>query len=233
MNAKTRVTRRHLLKTSGLTFGAAAVLGVARTFASGTLLSPKEFQETLTKTPPQTEGPFFPDNLPLDTDNDLIIINENLTAAVGEVTHLTGKIVDINGKPLRNAIVEIWQVDNHGVYLHKDSNNHAKRDTNFQGFGRFTTTPAGEYYFRTVKPVPYPGRTPHIHFKIRKDGKELLTTQCFIKGHPQNEKDGVLRSIEDAKARESVIVEFTAIPESKIGELSATFNIVVGLTPNG
>jgi protocatechuate 3,4-dioxygenase, beta subunit len=232
MKSINEITRRRLLQASSLTLGAFAFSG-AKVFAGCPALSPREFQETLLKTPAQTPGPFYPDKLPLDTDNDLIIINENLTAAVGEVTHLTGKIVDINGKPVRNATVEIWQVDSQGVYLHPGSNNHANRDKNFQGFGRFTTTPNGEYYFRTVKPVPYPGRTPHIHFTIKKDRKELLTTQCFIKGHPQNENDGVLRSIEDVKARESVIIDFAAIPDSKIGELAATFNIVVGLTPKG
>ena len=77
-----------------------------------------------------------------------------------------------------------------------------RRDTNFQGFGRFLTSSTGEYYFRTLKPVPYPGRTPHIHFKVKRGGKELLTTQCYIKGERRNERDGIFRSLKDAKARE-------------------------------
>src|SRR3954466_9232275 len=91
--------------------------------------------ELLTQTPSQTEGPFYPDHLPLDTDNDLIIVNDSITPAIGEVTYLSGRILDSRGEPLRNALVEIWQVDGHGVYLNS-KDQHAKRDANFQGFGR-------------------------------------------------------------------------------------------------
>lgn len=191
------------------------------------------FAEELTKTPPQTEGPFYPNKLPLDTDNDLIIINNTITPAVGQITHLTGKVMDIKGHPIRGAIVEIWQCDNNGVYLHtRDSDQKKdKQDKHFQGFGRFLTGSSGEYYFRTIKPVPYPGRTPHIHVKIKRGGKELLTTQCYIKGHPGNMKDGIYNSIKDAKARESITIAFDSLKGSKIGELTANFNIILGVTP--
>jgi protocatechuate 3,4-dioxygenase, beta subunit len=189
------------------------------------------FAEELTQTPPQTEGPFYPDKLPLDTDNDLLIINDEITPAVGSITHLGGKILDAKGNPVRNAVVEIWQVDNQGAYLHSGSSNREKRDSNFQGFGRFLTGSTGEYYFRTIKPVPYPGRTPHIHFQVRKGGKELLTTQCYVKGHPGNERDGILRSIRDTKLREALLVNFEPIQNSRIGELAARFDIVLGTTP--
>ncbi|HEX2474514.1 MAG TPA: protocatechuate 3,4-dioxygenase [Lacipirellulaceae bacterium] len=188
------------------------------------------FAEALSLTPRQMEGPFYPDRLPLDTDNDLLIVNDGITPAVGEITHLTGRILDANGNPLRNALVEIWQVDGHGVYLHT-ADTHAKRDANFQGFGRFLTGSTGEYYFRTVKPVPYPGRTPHIHFKIKQRGESEFTTQCYVKGHAQNERDGVFRGIRDPKARESVLVDFKPIENSKLGELEARFDIVLGVTP--
>jgi protocatechuate 3,4-dioxygenase beta subunit len=205
-------------------------MGAAAVTASG-LFAPGAFAEELVRTPPQTEGPFYPDHLPLDTDNDLLIVNDAITPAVGEVTHLTGRVLDAGGHPLRNAVVEIWQCDQHGAYLHSGTGNREKRDRNFQGFGRFTTGSSGEYYFRTIKPVAYPGRTPHIHFKLKKSGREVLTTQCYIKGDPQNERDGVFRGINDAKARESVLVDFAPIKESKIGELAAKFDIVLGLTP--
>src|SRR5215475_2807222 len=111
------------------------------------------FAEELTRTPAQTEGPFYPNKLPLDTDNDLLIVNDHITPAVGEVTHLTGKVLDAKGNPIRNALVEIWQCDANGAYLHTRSVNAKKRDANFQGFGRFLTSSKGEYYFRTIKPV--------------------------------------------------------------------------------
>jgi protocatechuate 3,4-dioxygenase beta subunit len=107
-----------------------------------------------------------------------------------------------------------------------------KRDANFQGYGRFLTASTGEYYFRTVKPVPYPGRTPHIHYKVKIKDKDVLTTQCYIKGHPQNARDGILNGIRDPKQRASVIVDFEPLKDSKIGELAARFDIVLGFTPD-
>ena len=189
------------------------------------------FADELVRTPPQTEGPFYPNKLPLDTDNDLLIINDAITPAVGEVTHLTGRILNAKGNPVRNALVEIWQVDNNGAYIHTKDPNHNKHDSSFQGFGRFLTGSTGEYYFRTIKPVAYPGRTPHIHFKIAKSAKELLTTQCYVKGEKRNDKDGIYRSIRDPKARESITVDFAPIAGSRIGELAARFDIVLGVTP--
>ena len=193
--------------------------------------APGAFAEELTRTPKQTEGPFYPDKLPLDTDNDLLIVNDTITQAVGEVTHLTGRILDAKGNPVRNALVEIWQCDSNGSYLHTKSGNRDKYNAHFQGFGRFLTGSTGEYYFRTIKPVPYPGRTPHIHFKIKQRDKELLTTQCYIKGHEGNAKDGVLRGLKDEKGRDSLMVDFIAMKDSKIGELTAKFDLVLGLTP--
>jgi len=192
---------------------------------------PGLFAEELMRTPRQTEGPFYPDHLPLDTDNDLIIVNDGATPALGDITHLSGRILDARGEPIRNALVEIWQVDGKGVYLHSRSNDHNQRDKNFQGFGRFLTGTTGEYYFRTIKPVPYPGRTPHIHFALKMKGREKWTTQCYIKGEPLNEKDGVYKGIQDPKARAAVTIDFAPIKGSKIGELAARFDIVMGFTP--
>lgn len=210
-------TRRHFL--SAMTVGAAA------------LYVPGAFAEELTRTAAQIEGPFYPDKMPLDTDNDLLIINDKITPAVGDITHLTGKILDAKGNPIRNAVVEIWQCDNNGVYLHSGSDNGKNRDGNFQGFGRFLTGKSGEYYFRTIKPVPYNPRTPHIHFQVKVPKQETFTTQCYIKGHPGNAKDGVLRGVRDPKALASIMVDFAPIKESKIGELAANFDIVLGFTP--
>jgi protocatechuate 3,4-dioxygenase beta subunit len=194
--------------------------------------TPGLFAEELIKTPPQTEGPFYPDKLPLDTDNDLIIVNDRITPAIGEITHLTGRVLDLKGKPVNNALVEIWQVDAQSVYLHTRDSTNKKRDTNFQGFGRFLTGSSGEYYFRTIKPVPYPQRTPHIHLKVKKGGKELLVTQCYVKTEKErNEADFVYKAIRDPKARASVTIDFTPIKESKIGELSAKWDIILGVTP--
>jgi protocatechuate 3,4-dioxygenase beta subunit len=200
-------------------------LGLARFFEVPGLMA-----EGLTLTPRQTEGPFYPDRLPLDTDNDLIVLNDSLTPAIGTIAHLGGRVRTASGAPVRNALVEIWQVDGRGVYLHS-GDTHAARDAGFQGFGRFLTGSSGEYYFRTLKPVRYPGRTPHIHVAVKTRGRDRWTTQCYVKGEPQNEHDGIYRSIRDPKARESVTVDFAPLPGSAVGEVTARFDIVMGFTP--
>ena len=191
---------------------------------------PGAFAEELLRTPRQTEGPFYPDKLPLDTDNDLIIVNDSLTPAVGEITHLSGRVLDGRGDPIRNALVEIWQVDHNGIYLHSQDDL-AKRDPNFQGFGRFLTGSTGEYYFRTLKPVAYGPRTRHIHFAIKMKARDKWTTQLYVKGEPKNAQDGVLNGIKEPKARASVIVDFAPLKSSRAGELAAKFDIVMGVTP--
>ncbi len=216
-------TRRDLLRWGSL--GAAA------------WMVPGAFAEELerVRTPRQTEGPFYPDTLPLDTDNDLIVLNDALTPAVGEITHLTGRVLDFQGQPIRNAAVEIWQADAMGSYLHSrgaNRNNGGQRDDHFQGFGRFLTGSTGDYYFRTIKPVSYPGRAPHIHVIVKKGDQRLLTTQCYIKGHEQNDRDFVLRSVRDPKAREAVQLDYRAISEEGgLVQFAAHFEIVLGLTP--
>lgn len=190
------------------------------------------FADELMATPGMTEGPFYPDKLPLDTDNDLLVVNDAITPGVGEVTHLSGRILSASGEPIRGAFVEIWQCDSNGSYLHSGSSNRNQYDTNFQGYGRFLTDAKGQYYFRTIKPVPYPGRTPHIHFAVSHNGERLLTTQMLIKGHSQNDSDGVFRQIKEPKIRELVMTEFKPIADSKIGELTANFDLVLGMTPN-
>ena len=192
---------------------------------------PGAFAEELVRTPQQTEGPFYPDHLPLDTDNDLLIVNDGITPAVGEITHLGGRLLDARGEPIKNATIEIWQVDGHGAYLHSGSDNHDRRDKNFQGFGRFLTGSTGEYYFRTIKPVKYPGRTPHIHFAVKMGGRKKFITQCYIKGEPANDRDGIFRHLGDGQARDSVLVDFAPVKDSRIGELAAKFDIVLGFTP--
>ena len=203
-------------------------------FGAATFSTPGLFAETLTQTARLGEGPFYPDKMPLDTDNDLLIVNDSITPAVGQVTYLTGRLLSTAGEAIRNAFIEVWQVDNKASYIHTDGANTGGRDRNFQGYGRFLTDSKGQYYFRTIKPVSYTlqgqFRTAHIHFAISKNGKRIFTTQMLIKGHEDNARDFVLNGIRDARARESVLVEFKRIEGSKIAELGANFDIVMGYT---
>ncbi len=192
-------------------------------------------EQLLLPSPALTEGPFYPDKLPLDQDNDLIKISDSTTPAVGEITHLTGRILNASGSPVKNATIEIWQCDANAVYLHTaDSKPKAdQQDKHFQGFGRFTTNANGEYRFRTIKPVPYPGRpSPHIHYKVKQGDRDLLTSQIFIRGHAGNARDGVFAGLRDVIDRELVLADFKPLPDSKLGELACNYDIVLGRTPD-
>ncbi len=204
-----------------------AMLGSAAWFTV-----PGAFAEAMSTTPFQTEGPFYPDQLPLDTDNDLIQINDSLTPSIGDITHLHGRVLDPSGEPVMGAVVEIWEADAKGSYIHSGGAARGReRDGNFQGYGRFLTGSDGGYYFRTIKPVPYGPRTPHIHVAVQRGGKRVLTTQCYVKGHPLNRTDRILNSVRDAKLKEMLIVDFLPLVGSKTGEQVAKFDIVVGVTP--
>ena len=192
-------------------------------------LSSDAIAAELARTPWTTEGPFYPyGKLPLDKDNDLVIVGNSPKFAQGTITNIAGRILDAKGNPLKNAVIEIWQVDANGIYIAQGENG---RDKNFQGYGKFETGVKGEYRFRTIKPVIYPGRTPHIHVKITAPGGKALTTQLFIKGHPNNAGDNVLGSIRDAASRALVVREFAFVKDSKIGECLVNFDIVLGATP--
>jgi protocatechuate 3,4-dioxygenase beta subunit len=205
--------------------------------AAGFFIVPGAFAEELARTALRRtawvmEGPFYPEKLPLDADNDLIVVNDSITPAIGEITHVAGRVLDAGGDPVKNAVVEIWQVDHNAVYL-TERDSRSGFDPNFQGFGRFETGSSGEYRFRTIKPVVYPGRlAPHIHFKIQAPGRDPWTTQLYVKGYASNQQDRIYRRIGDAKAQESVTVDFAPIKDSRIAELAAKFDIVLGFTAN-
>ena len=209
----------------------------AGTVGAAALWTPGVLAEELTVTPSSRamEGPFYPDTMPLDTDNDLLIVNDAITPAVGEITHLHGAVTTRTGAPLRNAFVEIWQCDTNQSYRHTDGV-HAEvpPDSNFQGYGRFLTNAKGEYYFRTIKPVPYIiddiFRTPHIHFAVSRNGQRIFTSQMLINGHPDNARDRLTSRIQDPLAKETILVDFNPLSGSKIRELTANFDIVLGQT---
>ncbi|MEM6469811.1 MAG: protocatechuate 3,4-dioxygenase [Planctomycetota bacterium] len=217
MSTEMHAMRRRRLLQSGILVG------------STTLFTPGVFAD-LIQTPSQTEGPFYPDKMPLDTDNDLLVINDQITPAVGEITHMSGRVMNQKGEAVRNAFVEIWQVDNNAVYIHSgDKTNRANQDKNFQGYGRFLTDSKGRYYFRTIKPVPYPGRTPHIHIAVSRGGKRVLTTQLYVKGHEGNQRDGLLNRL-DAESQKTLLGDFKPLENSSLGELTVTFDIILGRT---
>lgn len=180
----------------------------------------------LAPTPRQTLGPFYPNKPPLDSDNDLVRVDGRAALAAGVITDVTGRVLDPAGQPVDDARIEIWQCDANGRYHHPYASK-KNRDPNFQGFGTFTTATDGQYRFRTIRPVPYPGRTPHIHFRVVAPGMNELVTQMYIAGHPLNAGDWILRRA--GEQRERLLVEFEPADDTD-AEQRARFDIVLGGT---
>ncbi|MCY1403462.1 Protocatechuate 3,4-dioxygenase beta chain [compost metagenome] len=180
-------------------------------------------------TPRQTAGPFYPDRLPLDRDNDLVHVEGAAAAAIGTLVQFHGRILDARGEPLNHALIEIWQADSNGVYLHSRGGDPDRRDAGFQGYGQFETASDGGYRFRTIRPVAYSGRTPHIHVAVTLPGQPRFTTQCYIRGEPQNAEDYIFTRVEDPRAREALQADFLPLADGS-GQ-QARFDIVLGLTP--
>lgn len=186
-------------------------------------------QARLVGTPRQTEGPYYPVEWMGDVDNDLVVVTGEATRALGQVVHVGGRVLDLSGQPISQADVEIWQCDAKGIYRHpRDVSPARRRDAGFQGRGRARTDASGRYSFRTIRPVPYPGRTPHIHFKVALPDRRALVTQMYVFGEKQNERDGVLNGIRDARQRDSVIVRLEPAEGLEPGALAGSFDIVIG-----
>ncbi len=175
-------------------------------------------------TPSATEGPYYPTptmRTP-DIDNDLVKIMGLVEEAGGEVFTLRGTIASSDGQPLSGHRIEIWQCDMDGNYMHPRDRRSVNFDHAFQGFGHDVTDDGGNYVFRTIKPTIYPGRTPHIHVKVFDGNRELLTTQFYIKGDPNNAGDRLFNRMSNAEAN-AVSMEFV---QGETG-IEATINIVV------
>lgn len=211
MATRWRLSRRGLL-AAGASFVAAAAVRVRAA--------------SLVPTPPQTEGPFYPDELPLDRDNDLLRVDGRDAAARGEPTDVVGRVLDDRGRPLPGVGVEIWQCDALGYYHHIEE--YSGGDPAFQGYGRTVSAEDGGYRFRTIKPVPYRPRTPHIHFALSGRGIERLTTQLYIAGHPLNAGDFIYARLPDDAARRSVTVDFRPVADRPGVSYLARFDIVLG-----
>ena len=183
----------------------------------------------LAPTPAQTEGPFYPLTYPADADNDLAHVTGHAEPAKGTVTRVAGRVLDRTGRPMAGARVEIWQCDGNGHYHNvQDGAGERARDDNFQGFGRTVTDERGGYRFVTIRPVPYPGRTPHIHFAVIMPGQRRFVTQMYVEGEPGNERDSVLQGVRDPAARARLIVPLRPAPEVGREALAGEFDIVLG-----
>jgi protocatechuate 3,4-dioxygenase beta subunit len=201
--------------------------GVAAVTLSGIALPRIARAASLTPTPRQTEGPFYPVAIPADADNDLVKVAGRGAEAKGTLLRLQGRVLDVDGRPLAGSTVEIWQCDHQGRYLHP--RDRGPRDEDFQGYGRAIADAEGGYSFRTIKPVSYPGRTPHIHVAVLAPNRPKLVTQMYVAGDPQNARDGLYRGL-GAAGQRAVTVELGPVSASELrGGLAGTFDIVLPL----
>lgn len=177
---------------------------IAATAAPAWLMPARAQGQALRPTPSQTEGPYYPVRFPADTDADLLRTG-TARYGKGQAAWVTGTVTDTRGTPLAGGVIEIWQCDQDGHYHHPGDGDRA--DPAFQGFGQVTLGRDGRYRFRTLKPAPYSGRTPHIHVKVRLDGETLLTTQFYVQGDPGNARDFLWRRL-DAQAQAALTRPF-------------------------
>jgi protocatechuate 3,4-dioxygenase beta subunit len=180
----------------------------------------------LLPTPAQMRGPFYPLTVPLDQDNDLVSVSGRPGIAYGMITNIAGQVLDEKARPQAGVRVEIWQVNGYGRYHHAGDDSDKPIDPNFQGYGTALTGADGAFHFRTVKPVAYPGRAPHIHFALTRKDFGTFTTQMYVAGAPENERDFLLSGIRDRRARANLIVAL-APSSATAGELAGEFNIVL------
>ena len=180
-------------------------------------------------TPGQPAGPFYPEELPLDDDNDLTRVKGQAMPAKGQITDLAGHIFDRNGQPLSGVRIEIWQCDINGRYRHPRDRGKQPPDPGFQGFGHSITDNAGRYRFRTIRPAPYPGRTPHIHVAVYPEGSAPFITQLYVADETRNAGDFLYQRLTEAQ-RVLVTTEFSPVSE-RPGMLHAAWDIRLGVTP--
>lgn len=200
--------------------------------------------EALTLSPLMTQGPYYPlaDDIPLDKDNDLVLLNDGLTAATGIVSYITGRVLDASGSPVKNALVELWHADDEGEYIYSTgAGRNPAADPNFAGFGQFLTGSSGYFRFRTIKAGLYTGRARHYHWGVTLPGRTTRSTTqtgwnetAYANNgqvwSTQNANDSIFRNLSNEQYQ-SVILDFLPIEGTTTGEVQANWDFVSSYTP--
>lgn len=214
---------RHLQQRSGRYVVIRGGVALALSFT----LTVGAWAAALAPTPEQTPGPFYPSVLPEDHDADLVVIKGREGRAQGTLLQLSGRVTDTDGRPVADALVEIWQADTYGRYLPPRDGAPGRRDANFQGYGQAKTDATGTYRFRTIRPVPYESRPPHIHFQITHPRFRPLVTQMYVVGEPGREDPA---SFGGQRVRQALAVTLRPA-DGEAGALTARFDIVLVPAP--
>ncbi|WDE03607.1 protocatechuate 3,4-dioxygenase [Thalassomonas viridans] len=149
-------------------------------------------------TPAEVEGPFYPITPQKDQDADLTRVAGKNGVAQGEIIEVSGQVFDTDLNPVEGVTIDLWQANTFGKYHHPHDTSSAPVDENFQAWAIIQSGSQGRFKFKTVVPGAYPlgsnqQRTPHIHFKIGKNGYVPLLTQMYFPNHPLNKQDGLFK----------------------------------------
>ena len=195
-------------------------------YESTVLRAPKKPLTLLPEELHDVSGPVFGHDTVGELDNDLT--RQHAGDPLGERIIVTGRVLESNGRPVRNTLIEIWQANAAGRYVHQSDQHPAPLDPNFTGAGRCVTDDEGCYRFVTVKPGAYPWfnhynawRPAHIHFSLfGRAFESRLVTQMYFPGDPLFEFDPIFNSVRDATARERMVSTFdleTTVPQWALG----------------
>ena len=187
-------------------------LGLSSVIVASTLLPTTSIAEAFKETAKQVEGPYYPIHKQADKNADMTQVDGHNGRASGEVLKITGRVLDTDGSPVTGAIIDVWQADQNGRYLHDDAPKSSPLDPNFQYWAQIKTAEDGSYGIKTIKPGKYPVmddwvRPPHIHFKIARRGLRELTTQMYFANEPLNQIDRLYLEAPEYE-RNSIVVEF-------------------------
>ena len=176
-------------------------------------------EEEMAKTPADYEGPFYPVTRQDDIDNDLIHVKGMAGVAQGDILNLSGRVVNTRGEPQAGLVIEIWQTDPQGRYKHPGDSTPGERDPNFQYWGAAVTETDGSYFFKTIVPGAYHPRPAHIHYKVLKDGKLILTSQIYFTKPAEGAKAPSLTG--------QMELQTVALKPTAKGEFEAYFQIII------
>ena len=201
-----------------LALGGAGVLGPAGRLLAADL--------PLLPTPRNAEGPFYPVRKPADQDADLTVVAGRGGRAAGTILYLSGRVTDVRGNPLPEAVIELWHANAYGRYDHPNDDSPVPLDPNFQGYGLLRADADGRYRIKTIKPAPYSGRTRHIHFIVAGGGAKL-TTQMFFPDEKLNESDGLWKYLDHDQRRASAARYADRSDGMEAGAQAATWDVVL------
>tara|TARA_A100001037_G_scaffold306130_1_gene349426 strand:+ start:7300 stop:8055 length:756 start_codon:yes stop_codon:yes gene_type:complete len=195
--------------------------------------TPSQRLQKLEITPWQTLGPFYPyEFLIKPGENDLTRIAKGKPRAKGEIIDVVGRVLDEDGRPVRGCLIEAWQCNAEGRYLHAADQSNIPIDPNFTGTGRVITDEQGRYRFHTIKPSPYPvpgydnwKRPRHIHFSLYAAGiLDRLITQMYFPGERMNRKDFMFNALPSDKARRALTGKAS---KGQRGTTTYTFDMIL------